>query len=85
MTVTGLLAVPIGALLAVGAAASGFRVAQLAYREGGLGPPLATLILVDPLVGGISGRSCGGNLAVSVGQVTFGMLGLIVIASGLGP
>jgi hypothetical protein len=85
VTVTGLLAFPIGALQAVGAATSGFVVAQLAYREGGLGPPLATLILVDPLVGVISGAVLLDQpLALSIVHATFGMLGLAVTALGIG-
>lgn len=84
VTVTGLLALPIGALMAVGAATGGFLIAQLAYREGGLGPPLATLILVDPLVGVVSGAVLLGQpLALSVAQATCAVLGLVVTAIGI--
>jgi len=38
------------AAIAVLAAGAGLALAQPAYRRGGLGAPLATLILVDPLV-----------------------------------
>jgi hypothetical protein len=85
VTVTGLVAFPIGAPLAVGAAMSGFVVAQLAYREGGLGAPLATLILVDPLVGVTSGAILLNQpLALSTVHATLGMLGLAVTALGIG-
>jgi hypothetical protein len=85
VTVTGLLALPIGALLAIGAATSGFVVAQLAYREGGLGPPLATLILVDPLVGVTSGALLLDQpLALSTLHATLGTLGLAITALGIG-
>jgi hypothetical protein len=85
VTVTGLLAFPIGALLAVGAATSGFVVAQMAYREGGLGPPLATLILVDPLVGVTSGAILLDQpLALSIVHATLGTLGLAVTTVGIG-
>jgi hypothetical protein len=85
VTVTGLVALPIGTSLAVAAATSGFVVAQLAYREGGLGPPLATLILVDPLVGVISGAILLGQpLALSIVHATFAMLGLAFTALGIG-
>lgn len=84
VTVTGLLALPIGALMAVGAATGGFLIAQLAYREGGLGPPLATLILVDPLVGVVSGAILLDQpLALSAGQATCAVLGLVVTAIGI--
>lgn len=85
VTITGLVAFPIGALLAVGAATSGFVVAQLAYREGGLGPPLAILILVDPLVGVTSGATLLDQpLALSTIHATLGIIGLAVTATGIG-
>lgn len=85
VTVTGLVAFPIGALLAVGAATSGFVIAQMAYREGGLGPPLATLILVDPLVGVLSGAVLLDQpLALSVVRATLGIVGIAVTAVGIG-
>jgi hypothetical protein len=69
----------------LGAATGGFVVAQLAYREGGLGPPLATLILVDPLVGVISGAILLSQPpALSIVQATFGQLGLAATALGIG-
>jgi hypothetical protein len=84
VTFTGLVALPIGAMVMVIAAVGGFVIAQLAYREGGLGPPLATLILVDPLVGVVSGAILldqplvGGAVDAAVG-----LLGLAVTVLGI--
>jgi hypothetical protein len=47
---TGAAAFALPAAIAVLSASAGLGLAQIAYRTGGLGAPLATQILIDPLV-----------------------------------
>ena len=72
------------ALVAVVSAAVGFTLAQTAYRDGGLGAPLATLILVDPLAGIGSGLALlGAPVALDPLQVVLATLGLLVTSAGI--
>jgi len=72
------------ATLAVLGAASGFGLAQLAYRNGGLGAPLATLILIDPLVAVVIGVTVLGEpVPVSPLRIALGIAGLIATTGGI--
>jgi drug/metabolite transporter (DMT)-like permease len=74
------LALPLTACFAVG----GFVVAQLAYRDGGLGGPLATLTLVEPLVAGVLGVAVlGERLDATPVLVLLGSAGLVSTALGV--
>jgi drug/metabolite transporter (DMT)-like permease len=74
------LAVPLTGAFAVG----GFVVAQLAYRDGGLGGPLATLTLVEPLFASVLGVALlGERLQVTPALAVLGSVGLVSTALGV--
>jgi drug/metabolite transporter (DMT)-like permease len=80
----GAAPLPVAGALAVVGAAAGFGLAQAAYRHGGLGAPLATLILVDPLVAVVIGVIVLGEPApLSPIRITVGALGLAATATGI--
>jgi drug/metabolite transporter (DMT)-like permease len=67
-----------------GFAVSGFVVAQLAYRDGQLGGPLATITLVEPLVAGILGVTVlGERLQLSPVLAVLGPAGVVSTALGV--
>jgi drug/metabolite transporter (DMT)-like permease len=70
--------------LAVAGAAAGFGLAQLAYRNGGLGAPLATVILVDPLVAVLIGVTVlGESVPTGIPRLVLGALGLAATSWGI--
>lgn len=72
------------AALAVLSAVGGLGLAQLAYRSGGLGAPLATQILVDPLVAVLLGITLLGEpLHLTSWRVAIGLAGLLATAAGI--
>jgi len=74
----------VAAAMAVVGAAFGFGLAQLAYRNGGLGAPLATLILVDPLVAVALGVTVLGEpVPVNPFRIALGLLGLVATGGGI--
>ncbi len=73
------------AALAVLGAVGGLGLAQLAYRSGGLGAPLATQILVDPFVAVLLGVTLLGEpLHLTPWRVAIGLAGLLATAAGIG-
>jgi len=81
---TGAAPLPVAGALAVLGAAFGFGLAQLAYRNGGLGAPLATLILVDPLVAVVIGVTVLGEpVPVNPFRIALGVLGLVATGGGI--
>ena len=82
--VTGAIWFPLGAALAVLGAGAGLGLAQLAYRTGGLGAPLATQILVDPLVAVLIGVTLLGEpVHETPTRAVVGVLGLAATAAGI--
>ena len=74
----------LAAVLAVLGAGAGLGLAQLAYRDGGLGAPLATQILVDPVVAVIIGVTLLGEpLLLTPGRGAIGIAGLAATAGGI--
>jgi hypothetical protein len=74
----------LAAALAVLGAGIGLGLAQLAYRDGGLGAPLATQILVDPVVAVIIGVTLLGEpLLLTPGRAAIGIAGLAATAGGI--
>lgn len=72
------------ALVAAVSAVVGFALAQTAYRDGGLGAPLATLILIDPLVGIATGLVLlGGPVVLNPVHIVLATLGLVVTSAGI--
>lgn len=70
--------------LALLGALGGLGLAQLAYRRGGLGAPLATQILVDPLVAAVLGVTLLGEpLHLTGWRIVIGMAGLVSTAIGI--
>jgi drug/metabolite transporter (DMT)-like permease len=81
---TGTAPFPLAALAAVLGAAVGLGLAQLAYRKGGLGAPLATQILVDPLVAVIIGVALLEEpVPVSPLRAAIGIGGLFATVTGI--
>jgi hypothetical protein len=73
------------AAIAVVAAGAGLALSQPAYRRGGLGAPLATLILVDPLVAvGIAVTLLAEPVSMSPATAALGLVGVIATAGGIG-
>ena len=65
-------------------AATGLAMAQFAYRRGGLGAPLATLILLDPLVAVVMGVTVLREpLRVASGLIALGLAGVVSTAWGI--
>jgi hypothetical protein len=84
IVVIGAIWFPLGAALALSAAGIGLGLAQLAYRIGGLGAPLATQILVDPLVAVLIGVTLLGEpVHETPTRALVGVLGLAATAAGL--
>ncbi|OJY40283.1 MAG: hypothetical protein BGP03_00240 [Pseudonocardia sp. 73-21] len=76
---------PLAAAVAVLGSVSGLAVAQRAYRAGGLGAPLATINLADPLTAVIIGVVLLGEpFAATPGRVLLGAAGLLATAAGIG-
>jgi hypothetical protein len=74
----------LGAALAVLGASAGLGLAQLAYRNGGLGAPLATQILVDPVIAVIIGLTLLREpMLLTPGRAAIGIAGLVVTSSGI--
>lgn len=72
------------ALMAVTGAAAGLLLAQSAYRAGGLGGTVATLILVDPLVAVTIGFVVLGEpVPVTAARICLGACGVAVTAVGI--
>jgi len=72
-----------GATCAV-AAVTGMVLIQMAYRDGGLGAPLATCTLVDPLAASVLGIVLlGETVRVTPMNATLGVIGLALTAVGL--
>jgi hypothetical protein len=84
IAVTGTAPFLLSAVLAVLGAVSGLGLAQLAYRTGGLGAPLATQNLVDPLVAVIIGVTLLGEpLQLTPGRVATAAIGLVATLTGI--
>ena len=75
---------PLTVGLAVVGAAAGLLLAQLAYRTGGLGAPLATQILVDPIVAVTVGIALLHEpVELTPARVALGLLGFAATAGGI--
>jgi hypothetical protein len=84
IAVTGAAPFLLAAALAVLGAISGLGLAQLAYRTGGLGAPLATQNLVDPLVAVIIGVCLLGEpLQLTPTRVAIAAIGLVATITGI--
>jgi drug/metabolite transporter (DMT)-like permease len=84
VALTGAAAFPLAMSLAALSGTVGFALAPLAYRDGGLGAPLATQILVDPLVAVALGIGLLGEpIALTAARSVLVVLGLIVTAGGI--
>lgn len=84
IALTGAGPLPLAASMAVLCGAAGFGLAQLAYRDGGLGVPLATQMLVDPLVAVTLGLVLlGERIALSPLGGALALAGLIGTAVGI--
>ncbi|MGI5133070.1 DMT family transporter [Pseudonocardia sp. CA-107938] len=84
MTVTGMGPLLVTGPLAVAGAVAGLALAQFAYRDGGLGAPLATLNLVDPMVAVIIGVTVLDEpLQLAPGPVALGLSGLVATSVGI--
>ena len=76
--------VVIAGLAAAGLVTSGATLLQMAYRDGGLGGPLATLTLVDPMVASVIGMVVVGERFVGgPGAVALAIAGAVAVAGGL--
>lgn len=74
----------IAAALAATGATVGLGLAQLAYRNGGLGAPLATQNLVDPLVAVLAGATLLGEpLPLDPARIAVGVIGVVATAAGI--
>jgi hypothetical protein len=72
------------ASLAVLGAGTGLAVTQLAYRDGGLGAPLATLTLLDPLTATIIAVTVLGEaVPVTPARATLALAGLAATTVGI--
>lgn len=84
VAVTATAPVWLVAALAVLGAVGGLGLLQSAYRSGGLGAPLATQILVDPLVAVLLAITLLGEpLPLTPWRVTIGVAGLLATAAGI--
>jgi hypothetical protein len=84
LALTGAAPFPVGAALAVVGAVAGLAMAQFAYRGGGLGAPLATLILLDPLVAvGLGVMVLHEPLRLAPGLILLGLSGVVATACGI--
>jgi drug/metabolite transporter (DMT)-like permease len=74
----------LAALACAAAAVGGMMLIQTAYRDGGLGAPLATCTLVDPLAASVLGIVLLGEVVqVTPGQAVLGVVGLALTTFGL--
>lgn len=79
-----LAAAVVAGLAAAGLVAVGAMLLQTAYRDGGLGGPLATLTLVDPLVASVIGVVVvGERFSGGVGAVGLGVVSAVAVTGGL--
>jgi hypothetical protein len=84
MILTGAAPFWVGAAFAVLGAAAGFAMSQLAYRSGGLGAPLATLILLDPLVAVVLGVTVlREQLRLAPVPIALGLAGVVLTSRGI--
>jgi hypothetical protein len=84
ITLTGAAPFWVGAAFAVLGAAAGFAISQLAYRSGGLGAPLATLILLDPLVAVALGVTMlHEQLRLAPVPIALGLAGVVATSRGI--
>lgn len=75
----------LAATVAVVGAVLGLGLAQRAYRAGGLGAPLATINLADPLTAVVIGVVVLGEPFVATPtRIALGTLGLLATAAGIG-
>jgi drug/metabolite transporter (DMT)-like permease len=73
------------AAVAVLASVIGLGLAQRAYRGGGLGAPLATINLADPVTAALVGIVVLGEpFAATASGIALGALGLLATAAGIG-
>jgi hypothetical protein len=84
VAVTGTGSLPLAASMTVLFGAAGIGTTQLAYRDGGLGAPLAAQALIDPLVGVAMGVTLLGEpLMLTPARATLGSAGVIITALGI--
>jgi drug/metabolite transporter (DMT)-like permease len=84
LALTGAAPFSVAAAVAAVGAVAGLAMAQFAYRGGGLGAPLATLILLDPLVAVVLGvRVMHEQLRLAPGLIVLGLAGLISTSCGI--
>lgn len=81
---TGTAPFAVASVMAVLGAAAGFGLAQLAYRGGGLGAPLATQILVDPVVAVLIGVTLlNETVPLTPVRAVIGIAGLVATIAGI--
>lgn len=84
IAITGAGPLVLAAALAVTGAVAGLGLAQLAYRTGGLGAPLATQNLIDPLVAVVLGVGLLGEpLQLTPARIAIAGAGLIATSIGI--
>jgi drug/metabolite transporter (DMT)-like permease len=84
VAVTGSAPFAFAALVAVCGAVAGLGLSQPAYRTGGLGAPLATLNLVDPVVSVLIGLTILAEpLAITPTRISVGAVGFAVTWAGI--
>lgn len=82
--VTGAAPFLLAAIATALAAVAGLGLAQLAYRRGGLGAPLATLNMADPLVAVLVGVTVLGEpLQLTLARAVLAVVGLLVTGAGI--
>lgn len=75
---------PVVIVCGLAAMASGYVLAQHAYRSGGLGAPLATINLVDPLTASAIGVAVLGEpLVADPLRLALGVVGIAVVSVGV--
>lgn len=75
---------PVAVLVGLAAVPIGIALAQLAYRDGGLGAPLAVQTLADPVTAmGIGILVLGEPLVTSPARVLLGLTGIAVTVAGV--
>jgi drug/metabolite transporter (DMT)-like permease len=75
---------PVAVLVGLAAVPIGIALAQLAYRDGGLGAPLAVQTLADPVTAmGIGILVLGEPLVTSPARVLLGLSGIAVTVAGV--
>ncbi|MFC5994760.1 DMT family transporter [Pseudonocardia hispaniensis] len=82
--ITGAGSMLVAGVMATVGAAAGLGLAQLAYRDGGLGAPLATVTLVDPLVAVLIGVVLLGEpIGLTPLRLTLGVGGVLLTSIGI--